>query len=147
MNFINKLKGQQEIFLSNVSYNMSLAVNKTLETHLVINDGLDVSLENAKIKVIFSREVKTEPVELFALNVAVGCLLPIKDEFSKINWDICELNQSIKEDRRILSGLISRASLLISQITASYGQPPIITPPTFLKKKGEEDSKNSWKRI
>ena len=142
MSFINKLKGQQEIFLSNVNYNMSFVVNTNGETHLVVKDWLEVSLENAKIKVIFSREVKTEPVELFELNVAMGCLLPIKEEFLKdSNWKIDELNKEIKDDKRILSGLISRVSLLISQITSSYGQSPIITPPNFIEQKSDESSK------
>lgn len=41
----------------------------------------------------------------------------------------------LNKDSVIMSIIMSRISLLISQLTSSYGERPIITPPSFMTSK------------
>ncbi len=48
----------------------------------------------------------------------------------------------LNKDSVIMSIIMSRISLLISQLTSSYGERPIITPPSFMTSKIKIFSKN-----
>lgn len=51
------------------------------------------------------------------------------EEFKQANFN---LNEELIKQSKILSVLTSRISLLISQITASYGGKPMIAPPIYV---------------
>ncbi len=135
MSFIEKLRGQQELFLDSVKYEMSFGEVKNGEARLAINDSLDVCVEEGKIKVVFLRVVNTVPMELFSISVSFGCFLPLKEDYiNEKDWDIVQLKEELLQEKNIIGGLVSRSSMLISQISSSYGQSPIITQPIFILK-------------
>ena len=83
------------------------------------------------------------PLYLLSL---VACEVILKKDFIKIYEKASQkfrkvslisnglaLNEELINQSKILSALASRMSLLISQITASYGGKPMVTPPVFIR--------------
>lgn len=94
-------------------------------------------IEDEFIQLKFTRELVFEPIKLFELSVTIGANLFLVDEVkSEINLSKIDLAKELSSaNSEILGNLVSRASLIISQLTAtSFGNAPIITPPTMFRK-------------
>lgn len=95
-------------------------------------DNLNVTVnENDEVRILFTRALKFNPESVFELSVSFGALLKFNDTNKhEIDWHNINLAEEFKENGMfVLQNLISRSSLLIAEITSSFGQSPIILPP------------------
>lgn len=138
-NFNEYFEKQGSIYLNDIKYQLlSLQITpKNIKTEL--KDSLDVKIsdEKDKLNVIFTREITHTPNELFNLVVSFGCIYTFKKEYiGKDELDNINFKSMLEENKNILFlNIIARTSQLISEITSSHGQPPLITPPIYIKQK------------
>jgi len=124
----------QEIFLDTITYKrldvLDGIVNK--EYSLSCQDNIRADSNNDSVRIILTRTLKFDPEELFSLSVSFGAILKFTDRKDEIKWSDINLAEEFKENGNfIIPQLMSRISLLIGQITSSYGQQPLILPPNI----------------
>lgn len=122
------------LYLIAINYEKKADVNDSSNLKLVCSDDLDVSYSDTGIQLIFTRKLEFIPSALYMLTISYGAELTFNDKTKdEIKWNTIDLAKEIRESNSIfLSNIITRASLLIAQISSSYGQMPLITPPNFI---------------
>lgn len=124
-----------QIFLSHVDYDF-LSPPVQGENKLLIKDSVSsYDLDDDKVKIEIARSLDFGTGKLFSLTVVFGVMLT-KNPFSKneINWSTINVADEFKHSKiPLLGNITSRISLLIAEITSSYGQVPIVTPPQLIK--------------
>lgn len=124
-----------QIFLSHVDYDF-LSPPVQSENKLLIKDSVNsYDLDDDKVKIEIARSLDFGTGKLFSLTVVFGVMLT-KNPFSKneINWSTINVADEFKHSKiPLLGNITSRISLLIAEITSSYGQVPIVTPPQLIK--------------
>lgn len=124
-----------QIFLSHVDYDF-LSPPVQGENKLLIKDSVNsYDLDDDKVKIEIARSLDFGTGKLFSLTVVFGVMLT-KNPFSKneINWSTINVADEFKHSKiPLLGNITSRISLLIAEITSSYGQVPIVTPPQLIK--------------
>lgn len=123
---------EHEYYLQNICYNR-LDVLKDDSHNLDCTDNISVMLQDEYVIVVLERELKFDPKELFELSVSFGAKLKLKEDKRKeIDWSSINLAEEFhKQGEFVLANLMSRISLLIAQITSSFGQQPLILPTTL----------------
>lgn len=102
------------------------------EISLNCTDSISANLNDVGgVQLIITRKLDFKPDNFFYLEVAFGAdLIFDEKKKSEIDWTQVDLAREFKENGGfVLQNLLSRISLMISQITASFGQTPLITPP------------------
>lgn len=127
-NFNDYFKDEYQFSLKNVSYSKVESEVPT-ECELKITDTIDVEINDDLLNIMFTRNVYFEPVSMFKLKVIFDIVLnfneEMKEKATSINW-----SQTLLDNPNIyLGNVVSRISHLIAEITASFGQQPLITPP------------------
>lgn len=129
----------KECFTDEYQYSLKSIDYKTIESQEIFDtielncsDEINsINIENG-LELTFSRKVFFIPKCMYELTVTYSVKLFYVDNTKEINCE--ELLDNLKNEENVyLSNIISRASLLISDITSSYGQNPVITPPVFIK--------------
>lgn len=129
----------KECFTDEYQYSLKSINYKTIESQEIFDtielncsDEINsINIENG-LELTFSRKVFFIPKCMYELTVTYSVKLFFVDNTKEINCE--ELLDNLKNEENVyLSNIISRASLLISDITSSYGQNPVITPPVFIK--------------
>ena len=123
---------QQEhaYYLNHINYR--IIENNVEEAAPGCVDHISAEVQGSEqVRVILTRTLKFEPESLFELSVSYGVILKFNSENKdEINWHGIQLAEIFKENGGFaLQNLMNRISLLIAEITASYGQSPIILPP------------------
>ncbi|MCF7924392.1 MAG: hypothetical protein K9L64_04695 [Candidatus Izimaplasma sp.] len=140
-NFNEYFEKQGSLYLNNVTYKLiTLDTNPNNVKRKVI-DKLDSTFinNNTQLQVVFTREIKHEPEELFNLVVSFGAVYTFKKECLDYDFDKIDFDDMLKNNKnRLFLNIISRTSQLISEITSSHGQNPFVTPPLFLNNDDEE---------
>lgn len=138
MDILNYLNGQQSTFLKSATYNMGSKTDKHVE--IIMNDAVDAKLTNNGIEVIFTRDLNMGEESTFRVEVCMGCYLYFnQDNSNEISWSEVDLVQEIKDCPIILNKLIARSSLLIAQLTSSFGGNPIVTPPQLIEPQDKDN--------
>lgn len=125
---------ERNLYLVKVEYHLNDEMDEDIPDELTLDceDSVtaEVYSEEAIVRVVFTRNLSFSPVGPYGLTVAFGLDLMISDEYvDTVDWDELNLAEEIMEDGGdILNELIARTSLLIGQITSSYGQAPLLTP-------------------
>lgn len=134
-NLSNYFSQTQEIYLNNISYEIIKNEELSEKYTLVNKDNVHVDLEEDGVNLIVERVLEFEPEGIFRLVVSFGASLQfVPEKKSEVEWDKINLAQEFLDNGDFVTvNLNSRISLLISQITSSYGQPPIITAPILKK--------------
>lgn len=132
-------KMDYQVFLDDVKYKKNeIHQKESCDITMHCYDYLKSEvIEDEFIQLKFTRELVFEPIKLFELSVTIGANLFLVDEVkSEINLSKIDLAKELSSaNSEILGNLVSRASLIISQLTAtSFGNTPIITPPTMFRK-------------
>ena len=136
-NLSEYFKPELEIFLDTVSYKRIENVNDKCEQELSLlcQDNLKAMLSEDGVRIIVTRTLMFEPEALFALNVSFGADLKFNERKVEHEWTEINLAEEFGENGDFVTGqLMSRISLLIGQITSSFGQQPLILPSIFAKK-------------
>ena len=140
-NLSEYFKPELEIFLDTVSYKRIEKLNNNCEQELSLlcQDNLKVMTNEDGVRIIVTRTLMFEPEELFALNVSFGADLKFNERKAEHEWTKINLAEEFGENGDFVTAqLMSRISLLIGQITASFGQQPLILP-SVIAKKGETE--------
>ena len=124
-NFSEYFENQHDIFLEDISYSR-LGTDVVADCSLNCTDNINAQvIENQGIKLVVTRALEFEPTSIFSMKIAFGANLYFKEDKIKA-FDWSEIN--LAEDF-IINELMSRITLMIAQITASFGQVPLILPP------------------
>ena len=123
------------ISLENVTYNKLGEINE--EVKLTVKDYFEIidkeyASDNVEFKI--SRNLSFEPKSLVDINVCFSVVLKVDDKYkdsSELDYELIR-NEMLSEDSAFMPIIMSRISLIISQLTSSYGERPIITPPSFM---------------
>lgn len=120
-------KDQFQIYLDKVEYNIG-AFDTISNEELHHTDNISAKVEGDKVRLLFSRIIDAK---VFRMEVRFGSILDFAVDISERPTE----EEIVKgmEGTDILSNLISRVSLVISQLTSSFGQMPLITPPVMIK--------------
>ena len=140
-NLSEYFKPELEIFLDTVSYKRIENVNDKCEQELSLlcQDNLKAMLSEDGVRIIVTRTLMFEPEALFALNVSFGADLKFNERKVEHEWTEINLAEEFGENGDFVTGqLMSRISLLIGQITSSFGQQPLILPSMIAKKGNTE---------
>lgn len=135
-NLADCFESEQEFYLDKVSYNRIDKREQTKEYSLNCVDNIEVAVNGEIVKLTVKRVLKFEPEEIFELSVSYGAILKIKEEKkSQYDWKKINLAEEFRENGQfVLGNLMNRISLLIAEITSSFGQPPIVLPPAIASK-------------
>lgn len=129
-NFERYFLHDKKILLENISYETMPVESKPADMKLGCKDTILAQLTSHGVKINFNREVKFDPEGLFSLSVTFGMMLifdpSTKDE---VNWKGMDIAREFQQScPHLLTALMSRTSLMVSQITSAAGQNPIVTP-------------------
>jgi len=136
-NLSEYFKPELEIFLDTVSYKRieDLDNKRERELSLLCHDNLKATLSESGVRIIAARTVMFDPEELFTLNVSFGADLKFNETGVEYDWSETNLAEEFGENGDFVTvQLMSRISLLIGQLTSSYGQQPLILPSVIAKK-------------
>lgn len=127
---------EQEYYLDAISYErIDRAINAP-KIELNCADRIDVKTADDKVVVTVTRKLSFSPEALFSLSIKYGAVLCFDPEKKKdVDWGNVNLaDEFISNGTFVTSNLLNRISLLIGEITGSFGQTPIIVPPQFLNR-------------
>lgn len=121
-----------EFYLDKVDYTHKQKTSDTIEYSLNCYDKLETKeLSENRLQVSVTRSLVFDPDDLYTLSVTYVVVLKFKsgkkDELKSLSNDLSK--DLINYGQFFLSNIMARMSMLISEITGSYGQPPVITPP------------------
>lgn len=136
-NLSEYFKPELEIFLDTVSYKRIENLDNKTEQELLLlcQDNLKALTQEDGIRIIVTRTLTFDPEALFVLNVSFGADLKFNERKSEYEWSGINLAEEFGENGDfVITQLMSRISLLIGQITSSFGQPPLILPAVIAKK-------------
>lgn len=127
---------EQEFYLQNITYDRIENTTDSENHTLNCLDNISVDTNDDTVKITVTRTLKFEPEELFSLTVSFGAILKFNPQ-NKSEYKWRELNMA--EEFRyngdfVIGNLMQRITLQIAQITSSFGQSPIILPPSVSKK-------------
>lgn len=131
-NIQNYFIEQYQFSLKEVSYNRLEIepVNATLS----ISDEINTDIKNNVLLITLTRTIFFEPESAFNLKVTFDAVLGIKEEMietvNKIDWK----KEFVEINNPYMVNIMTRVSALIANITSSYGQPPVVTPPGLVIK-------------
>lgn len=127
---------EQEFYLQNIEYNRIETLAKKMDFSLNCSDSITVEvLDNIGVKIIVTRSLSFEPNKIFQLSIAFGANLKFNPEkYEEYQWNGINLAEEFRNNGDFVIGnLMSRISLLIAQITSSFGQQPLVLPPNVVK--------------
>lgn len=129
LNFKDYFQDEYQFALKNISYTKIESADNLAEFELKITDAINTKLDGNDLKIAFSREIFFEPESMFRLKVAFEVILHLiegnKEKATGMNWE----KELVSNPNPYLGNVVSRISHLIADITASFGQQPLITPP------------------
>ncbi len=132
-NLIDYFEAEQEFYLDKILYNRIDKKEQANEYSLNCIDNIEVGVNENIVKLTITRALKFDPEEIFELSLSYGAILKIKKEKKEeYDWDKINLAEEFRENGEfVLGNLMNRISLLIAEITSSFGQIPLILPPTI----------------
>lgn len=135
-NLQDYFRPEQEIFLDKVNYKRIENTNNKVskEFTLLCQDNVKVSVNDDGVRIIVTRSLVFEPEEIFTMSVSFGTDLKFNERKSEYDWKTINLAEEFRENGDFVTAqLMSRVSLIIGQITSSFGQQPIILQPALVK--------------
>ncbi|RGB71343.1 hypothetical protein DW070_17395 [Coprococcus catus] len=125
---------EAERYALNCTDNIQADVNET-ELKILVTRSLRIpaDVNETELKILVTRSLRFDPEVMFELSVSFGAVLDFDEKRkSEYDWRNINMADEIKENGEfVLSNLFSRISLLIGQITGSFGQQPLILAPTL----------------
>ncbi|MBS5725517.1 MAG: hypothetical protein KHW59_07040 [Clostridiales bacterium] len=120
----------RRIFLDNVQYETLQVTEKAENRKLNCKDTILAQRSERWVKINFNRTLSFTPEGVYRLSVTFGVLLPLNPQTKdEVDWKKVDLAGAFREScKPLLAALMSRASLLVAQITSASGQNPLITP-------------------
>jgi hypothetical protein len=127
---------EQEFYLQNIDYDRIETLARKVEFSLNCSDSITAEiLDDMRVKIIVTRSLSFDPNAMFQLSISFGANLRFKPQkYSEYNWNEINLAEEFRNNGDFVIGnLMGRVSLLIAQITSSFGQQPLVLPPNVVK--------------
>ena len=120
---------EYEFYLDEVKYNRLPLLDESV--NLICQDTINASVVDNGVKLLVVRHLYANKGQLFDLSVSFGAQLTFDGKMAAdIKWNEIDLAKEFKENGGfVLSNLLSRISMLVAQITSSFGQIPLVLPP------------------
>lgn len=131
--FDKYFKAEYQYALKDINYNLIEKNIGSNSAQIKFSDAITSNIENRQLRVNFCRRVYFEPETIFDLSVAFCVIISFKDDISIDDMNIDWVREFTENENPYLGNIICRAANVISAITSSYGQQPIITPPRIIK--------------
>lgn len=123
---------EQQFYLDIIDYKRIEQPTQVSSVKLKCEDTINTTYyeSSATIKITLIRKVSFDPDVLFNVSIAFSSVLAIHpDKKDALDWKSLNLAAEFKENGDfVLNNLLSRTTLLLGQITSSYGLPPLIIP-------------------
>lgn len=119
--------------MDSINYTHKQKTSDTTKYSLNCSDKLETKeISENKLQVSITRSLVFDPDDLYTLSVTYVAVLKFKADRKE---ELKALSDNLSKDllnygQFFMSNIMARMSLLISEITSSYGQPPVVTPPT-----------------
>ena len=131
---------EQEFYLHKIVYDRIDCSLSSEEILLNCADNINVEvIDRGQVRVTVTRTLKFEPEGVFYLAVSFGANLrfnPQKE--NEYKWNEVNMAEEFRDNGEfVTNNLMSRITLLIAQITSSFGQPPLILPSYVTKNNNE----------
>lgn len=131
MDFYNYFIPSNNINLENISYEAieNRPVEKGERVKLNCKDTILAKLTPLGVKINLNRKVDFEPERIFIISVTFSVFLPFKKGAAEeMDWKSIDIAGEFRRaGGPVVGALMSKASLMIGQITAAAGQNPLIT--------------------
>lgn len=129
---VNKTK------LENISYE-AVANLQTGQIKMNCKDTIVAQLKENGAKINFNRKIDFEPETAFNVSVTYSVFLPFREgKKDEMEWNGVDIAGEFRRaGGPVLTKLMSKASLMIAEITDAADQNPLITPPSPQQKGGE----------
>lgn len=112
--------------------------NKNVKsTSCCVEDKISaISHTDTAIKVVMTRKISLGENVFFDLAASFHTIHFLKEEYAKsFQWKDYDLDKAVNDEIDFFVGPgFDRLSLVLSQITSSFGGAPIVTPPMYMKK-------------
>lgn len=137
-NLAQYFESEHQIYLKKIHFEKLELISEVETEEITLNctDNITATLkENEGIELVLTRRLSFIPEQIFGLEVSFGVDLKFNKEKAKeIDWGEINLADEFKNNGNfVLDNVLSRISLLIAQITASFNQSPLIIPPKIPK--------------
>lgn len=137
-NLAQYFESEHQIYLKKIHFEKLELISEVETEEITLNctDNITATLkENEGIELVLTRRLSFIPEQIFGLEVSFGVDLKFNKEKAKeIDWSEINLADEFKNNGNfVLDNVLSRISLLIAQITASFNQSPLIIPPNIPK--------------
>ena len=123
---------EQQLYLDKVDYKRVEQSSQVNSVTLKCEDTINVAYYDTTdtVKITLTRTVSFSPDVLFNVSIAFCSVLTVHpDKKDELDWKNLNLAAEFKENGDfVLNNLLPRISLLLGQITSSYGLPPLILP-------------------
>lgn len=122
---------EYQFYLDSITFNRIDNGDFTNQIKMNCTDQIQTYISDRTVKLTLTRLVNFQPENLFSLSVSFGAILIIKEEkYKEYDWKTIDLaNEFRNSGNFVLDNLMSRITLLIGQITSSFGQQPLILSP------------------
>ena len=127
---------EQEFYLHKIMYDRIDSISSKEAFVLNCADNIKVEIsEKNELRVIVTRTLSFEPEEMFYLVVAFGANLKFDPrKVNEYNWHEVNMAEEFRDNGNFVTdNLMSRISLMIAQITSSFGQAPLVLAPSVAK--------------
>lgn len=129
---------EHQIYLNGINFEKFDAIPQPENGEITLNcaDNITSTVkDNEGVQIILTRKLTFMPEQLFGLEISFGADLKFdKEKAKEINWREINLADEFRDNGEfIISNLLSRISLLVAQITSSFGHTPLIIPPSMPK--------------
>ncbi len=129
---------EHQIYLKGINFERFDVILQPPNGEITLNctDNIVATVKDDEgVEIILTRKLTFVPEQLFGLEISFGADLKfVKEKAKEINWREINLADEFRDNGDfILSNLLSRISLLVAQITSSFGQTPLIIPPSMPK--------------
>ncbi|MBQ6850561.1 MAG: hypothetical protein IJN77_05940 [Oscillospiraceae bacterium] len=134
IDFNKYFNDEYQFTLKNAAYSWLENNGQDVELELNISDTINTAIVGKHLEVTFQRKAFFKPEALYAIDVCFSFTLTFRndnlaDEAKSINWS----EALVENDNPYLGNVISRTSYLIATLTSSYGQQPLVTPPSIIR--------------
>ena len=131
-------RNEHQIYLNGINFEKLDAIPQPENGEITLNctDNIAATVkDNEGVEIVLTRKLTFVPEQLFGLVISFGADLKFdKEKAKEINWREINLADEFRDNGDfIISNLLSRISLLVAQITSSFGQTPLIIPPSMPK--------------
>lgn len=133
---------EQQFYLHKLTYDRIVTNTDEETSSLNCSDNISVEINDRDmLKIIVTRNLFFDPDMLFKLSVAFGAdIIFDPQKKGEYEWENINLAEEFREYGDFVTvNLMNRISLLISQITSSFGQMPLVLPPNIVKSNSIEE--------